>query len=70
MGADGGDLSCPDSRVAAKFKGEAARFDTPTAIETTGQDLPSLVRSLSLTDASETGERLIKSDHPNNSATV
>ena len=49
-------LSCPGNSEAAKFEGEAARFENPTAPETIGPDLISSIRSQSLTEESE-GEK-------------
>ena len=62
MGTDGGGLSCPGSSVVAKLEGEAARFESPEASETIGPDLPSSVRSQSLTEESEGGVEPIKHD--------
>ena len=58
----GVDLSCPGSRVVAKFEGETARFENPTAPETIDLDLLLSFRSQSLTEESKAGKEPINSD--------
>lgn len=58
MGADGAGLSCPGSSEVA----EGARFESSTVLETIGSDSTLSVRSQSLTEGSEAGEKPIKTD--------